>query len=60
MPAGSVIKTYAIYPEPFWRNDRLIGQVISDAGPVRVTFDNSPPPASPASCSARPWMGWDD
>ena len=44
---GSVIKTYAIYPERFWRNDGLNGQAVSDAGPVKVTFDNSPPSASP-------------
>ena len=47
MPAGSVIKAYAIYPEPFWRNDGLNGQAISDAGPVKVTFDNSPPSGRP-------------
>ena len=47
MPAGSVIKTYAIYPEPFWRNDGLNGQAISDTGPVKVTFDNSPPSGRP-------------
>jgi monoamine oxidase len=47
MPAGSVIKTYAIYAEPFWRRDGLNGQVASDVGPVKVTFDNSPPSGSP-------------
>ncbi len=47
MPAGSVIKTYAIYPEPFWRQDGLNGQAASDAGPVKVTFDNSPPSGMP-------------
>jgi monoamine oxidase len=47
MPAGSVIKTFAIYPEPFWRHDGLNGQVASDTGPVKVTFDNSPPSGRP-------------
>jgi len=47
MPAGSVIKTYAIYPEPFWRQDGLNGQAASDTGPVKVTFDNSPPSGTP-------------
>ena len=47
MPAGSVIKVYAIYPEPFWRQDGLNGQAASDAGPVKVTFDNSPPSGRP-------------
>src|SRR5262249_56450335 len=47
MPAGSVIKAYAIYPEPFWRKAGLNGQAVSDAGPVKVTFDNSPPSGTP-------------
>jgi monoamine oxidase len=46
-PAGSVIKVYAIYPTPFWRADGLNGQAASDAGPVKVTFDNSPPSGTP-------------
>jgi hypothetical protein len=29
MLAGSVIKTYAIYPEPFWRQVGLNGQAAS-------------------------------
>jgi monoamine oxidase len=45
LPAGSVVKLYAIYPEPFWRADGLCGQAASDTGPVKVTFDNSPPDA---------------
>jgi monoamine oxidase len=47
MPAGSVIKAYAIYPEPFWRSAGLNGQVASDTGPVKVTFDNSPGAGTP-------------
>jgi monoamine oxidase len=47
MPAGSVIKAYALYPEPFWREDGLNGQAASDAGPVKVTFDTSPPSGTP-------------
>jgi monoamine oxidase len=47
LPAGSVIKLYAIYPEPFWRADGLNGQAASDRGPVKVTFDNSPPAGTP-------------
>jgi monoamine oxidase len=47
MPQGSVIKTMAIYDEPFWRPDGLSGQGTSDVGPARVTFDNSPPDGSP-------------
>ncbi|HEU4706661.1 MAG TPA: flavin monoamine oxidase family protein [Solirubrobacterales bacterium] len=47
MPQGSVIKTMAIYEEPFWREEGLSGQATSDVGPARVTFDNSPPDGSP-------------
>ena len=47
LPAGSVIKLYAVYPEPFWRADGLTGQAASDEGPVKVTFDNSPPSGTP-------------
>lgn len=46
-PMGSVIKCQAIYDRPFWREDGLTGQVTSDTGPVKVTFDNSPPDGSP-------------
>ncbi|CAN5886435.1 FAD-dependent oxidoreductase [soil metagenome] len=47
LPAGSVIKLYAVYPEPFWRTDGLNGQAASERGPVKVTFDNSPPSGTP-------------
>jgi monoamine oxidase len=47
MAQGTVIKCMAIYPEPFWRGEGLTGQGMSDVGPVRVTFDNSPPDGTP-------------
>jgi monoamine oxidase len=47
MAQGTVAKCMAIYDEPFWRADGLTGQATSDAGPVRVTFDNSPPDGRP-------------
>jgi monoamine oxidase len=47
VPQGTVIKCMAFYEEPFWRADGLTGQVTSDQGPVKVTFDNSPPSGSP-------------
>jgi monoamine oxidase len=46
MPMGSVIKVQAVYPRPFWRDAGFNGQVVSDTGPVQVTFDNSPPDGS--------------
>ncbi len=47
MPQGAVIKTMAIYRQPFWRDEGLSGQATSDTGPARVVFDNSPPDGAP-------------
>lgn len=47
MPQGAVIKCMAVYDEPFWRAAGLSGQSTSDRGPVKLTFDNSPPDGSP-------------
>lgn len=47
MPQGTVIKTMALYDEPFWRAAGFSGQAASEAGPARVVFDNSPPDGSP-------------
>jgi monoamine oxidase len=47
VPMGSVIKCMAVYETPFWREDGLSGQMVSDTGPVRVTFDNSPKTGKP-------------
>ena len=46
-PQGSAIKVEAVYPRPFWREHGLAGQVTSDTGPIKLTFDNSPPDGSP-------------
>ena len=40
---GSVTKVHAIYERPFWRDEGLNGQVVSDDGVLRSTFDDSPP-----------------
>ncbi|HEY5251832.1 MAG TPA: flavin monoamine oxidase family protein [Acidimicrobiales bacterium] len=45
-PMGSMTKIHAVYERPFWREDGLNGQVVSDEGAVRVTFDDSPADAS--------------
>jgi monoamine oxidase len=47
MPLGTVAKCMAIYDEPFWRAEGLSGQGTSDTGPVKVTYDNSPPGGTP-------------
>ena len=46
MPMGTLMKAEAIYDRPFWRDDGYTGQVVSDVGPAKVTFDNSPPDGS--------------
>jgi monoamine oxidase len=47
MPLGTIVKCNAIYDEPFWRLEGLSGQGTSDTGPVKLTYDNSPPGGSP-------------
>ena len=46
-PMGSVVKVNAVYSHPFWRDHGLSGQATSDVGPIRITYDNSPPDGSP-------------
>jgi monoamine oxidase len=46
-PQGSVIKCEAVYDRPFWRDSGYTGQVVSDASPVRITFDNTPQDGTP-------------
>ena len=46
-PMGSVVKVNAVYPTPFWRADGLSGAATSDTGPIRITYDNSPPDGRP-------------
>ena len=44
---GKLIKWEAVYEEPFWREQGLSGQAVSDVGPAHSTFDNTPPSGSP-------------
>jgi monoamine oxidase len=64
MPMGSVIKVVATYARPFWREAGFSGEAVSDAGPVRLCFDDSGPEGHhPALVgfflgdSARAWTG---
>lgn len=41
VPPGNVIKAFLVYDEPWWREQGLTGQMGSDEGSVRVTFDTS-------------------
>jgi monoamine oxidase len=43
---GWMMKCEAVYDRPFWRDDGLNGQAVTDVGPVTAIFDNSPPDAS--------------
>ena len=43
MPAGTEIKTIAIYDEPFWRADGVSGASAAMDSPIEVTLDTSPP-----------------
>jgi monoamine oxidase len=47
MAQGWLVKCMAVYPEPFWRDEGLSGEALSDIGPTSLTFDNSPPDGSP-------------
>jgi monoamine oxidase len=44
---GELIKWQAVYQEPFWREQGLSGQAVSDVGPAYTTFDNTPPSGAP-------------
>jgi monoamine oxidase len=46
-PLGTVAKCMAIYDEPFWRAQGLSGQATSTRGPIKLTYDNSPPDGTP-------------
>lgn len=43
VPQGSAHKMFAIYDEPFWRAEGLNGQLISAAGPARMSNDSCLP-----------------
>jgi monoamine oxidase len=47
MGMGTLMKAEAVYDKPFWRDAGLNGQAVSDTGPIKVTFDNTPPDGSP-------------
>jgi monoamine oxidase len=46
MPMGSVIKCVVTYKKPFWREDGLSGEFLSDSGPISLGFDDSPKDAN--------------
>jgi len=46
MAPGAVTKIHCVYDRPFWRANGSNGRVMTDVGPITVTFDNSPPSAN--------------
>jgi monoamine oxidase len=42
MRPGLLSKCLALYERPFWRDDGLSGEAVTDIGPVTLTFDCSP------------------
>jgi monoamine oxidase len=54
-PMASILKVNVLYEHPFWRDAGLAGQVTSDSGAVRATFDNTPyPDPDPRTSSVSP------
>ncbi len=47
MPMGSSIKTLLQYERPFWRDNGLCGEFLSDNGPVHLCFDVTNPGGPP-------------
>jgi monoamine oxidase len=47
IPQGILRKVEAVYDRPFWRDDGLTGQAVSDQRPAQITFDASPPEGRP-------------
>jgi monoamine oxidase len=46
-PMGYAIKSFAVYPTPFWRDAGLSGMWFSNVGPSSFGFDNTPPEGTP-------------
>jgi monoamine oxidase len=44
---GDMIKVQMIYPTPWWRAKGLSAQLVVPAGPVGVTYDNTPESGAP-------------
>jgi monoamine oxidase len=51
-PAGQVIRCYAIYPEPFWRQDGLTGQGADIDGVPQASIDATPRAGKPGVLTA--------
>lgn len=47
MPQASAHKSFLVYDEPFWRDEGLNAQLISDVGPARMSNDSGMPGGGP-------------
>jgi len=43
LPPGRVIKCFAVYERPFWREDGYSGSAVGDRPPLYAAFDGTPP-----------------
>jgi monoamine oxidase len=43
MPAGTEVKTVAVYEEPFWRAEGMSGATVATDDPIEVTLDTTQP-----------------
>ena len=43
MPAGTEVKTVAIYDEPFWRDDGITGATVATDDTIEITLDTTQP-----------------
>jgi monoamine oxidase len=43
MSPGATVKISCVYDRPFWRDEGRSGRLVTNDGPLTVTFDNSPP-----------------
>jgi monoamine oxidase len=61
---GALSKAFVAYDRPFWRDEGLSGQGMSDDNTVFLTFDVSPSPDGPGIlmvfCDARGFDAYDD
>jgi len=48
LPPGRVIKCFAVYERPFWRDDGYSGSAVGDRPPLYAAFDGTPPKGSKA------------
>lgn len=58
MPMGSAIKIISIYPTPFWREQGLSGEMVTDTGPLRMSFDVTPPSINQQAPSSGALVGF--